>query len=225
MTMREVVNRFLFDRKGVIEPDTYRQHRRALRRFVKWCGAGRAAVDLGPTTSASTGKLRAKLGGYAYNRERAAILAALNHADAQGWIERVPKLGAGFKRTPKSKLRAGKRDRLLKPDDVNALLGVAGPNLFGMILLGLNGGFGAKDCAALHWRDVDLDGAVLTFPAPRTTSPAPCRSGRRRSTPCASCAASARTTPSCSAPSADSRGRGRPSPTRFAVSAGRANCR
>jgi integrase len=172
MTMREVVNRFLFDRKGVIEPDTYRQHRRALRRFVKWCGAGRAAVDLGPDDFSQYGrKLRAKLGGYAYNRERAAILAALNHADAQGWIERVPKLGAGFKRTPKSKLRAGKRDRLLKPDDVNALLGVAGPNLFGMILLGLNGGFGAKDCAALHWRDVDLDGAVLTFPRTKNNIP------------------------------------------------------
>lgn len=172
MTMKELANRFLSDRRGVIEEDTRRQHRRALRRFVKWLGPHRLAVDITPDDFGQYGKrLRTKLGPYAYNRERAAILAALNHAEQQGWIDRVPKLGAAFKRAPKSRLRATRKYRLLSRDDVNALLGVAGANLFGMILLAINGGFGAKDCAALHWGGVDLAAALTTFPRTKNNIP------------------------------------------------------
>lgn len=172
MPVREMVNRYLFDRKGVLEADTYRQYRRALRRFARFIGGGRAADDVTPDEFSQFGrKLRSKLGPYAYNRERAAVLAAYNHAEEQGWIDRAPKFGAGFKRMPRAKLRAARKPRLLGAGDVNALLGVAGPNLFAMILLGLNGGFGARDCAALHWRDVDLDAAVIHFARTKNNIP------------------------------------------------------
>lgn len=172
MTMADVARRFLEDRKGLIEDGTWRQHRRALKRFAKWTGHGRAAIDLTPDDFSEYGRrLRKRLGPYAYNRERAAILAALNHADAQSWIDRAPKLGAGFKRSPKSKLRATRKPRLLAGADVNAVLGMSGPNIFGMILLALNGGFGAEDCAALPWASVDLERAVIAYARTKNNIP------------------------------------------------------
>lgn len=172
VTVREVFDCFLHDRRGVIEISTWRQHRRALRRFVKWLGPARIVADVAVDDFSDYGrKLRGKLGPYAYNRERAAILAAFNHADEQGWIERAPKLGAGFKRSPKSKLRAVVKNRLLSSGDVNALLGMSGPNLFAMILLALNGGFGAQDCAALPWTAVNLTTLLIAFPRTKNNIP------------------------------------------------------
>lgn len=177
LTVYVLANRFLDDKKveteaGHLDGDTYKQHRRALRRFVRHVGKGRIWTDLRPDDFTAYRKtLGKKLGGYAFNRERAAIVAMFNHASGQDWIEHVPKYGKGFARVPKGKLRADKVERLYGRDDVNALLGHATGDLFGMILLGLNGGFGAKDCAALTWARVDLDRGIIKYKRTKTNIP------------------------------------------------------
>lgn len=157
-----IAEMFLADKEGEVSADHYRQHVRALSRFVKRLGDDRIG-DPSPDDFASYGRyLRGKLGPYAYNRERASILCMYNHAEEQDWIARAPKFGKGFKRAPKRELRAGRKVRLLSRDEINALLGHAVGNLYAMILLGLNGGFGARDCATLHWDKIDMDRGVCT---------------------------------------------------------------
>lgn len=179
LTIAVLANKFLDEKKaeadeGSLEPGTYRQHRRALRRFVKFFGKGRVWTDLVPDDFAAYRRhlrVAKKLGQYAYNRERASVVAMFNHADEQDWIGHVPKLGKGFRRIPKGELREKKVERLFSRDDVNALLGVASPDLYGMILLGLNGGYGAEDCRGLAWHHVDLDKALIKYRRKKTNIP------------------------------------------------------
>lgn len=173
-TVFVLVNKYLDDKKGeaddgTIERETYKQHRRALKRFVRFVGKGRVWTDLTPDDFAAYRRhLRRGLDQYAYNRERASVVAMFNHADDMDWIDRAPKFGKGFQRIPKGELRERKVERLFNRDDVNALLGLASPDLFAMILLGLNGGYGAKDCAALPWARVDLEAGVIRYKRTKT---------------------------------------------------------
>lgn len=161
-TVRTLARKFLADKKGSIDPETFKQYRRALRRFVKRVGPDRVWIDLLPDDFTDYGKfLRGSVGPYAYNRERAAIVAMFNHADEQDWIERAPKYGKMFKRIPKRDLRGIRVLRLLARDEINALLGMSGPNLYAMILLALNGGLGAADCASLPVAKVHLDDGII----------------------------------------------------------------
>lgn len=157
MNLREMAKRFLADKKDSIEVGTFKHYRRSLRRFVKWAGPSRVWSDLLPDDFTAYGKLlRGKVGPYAFNRERAAIVAMFNHADEQDWIDRAPKYGKMFRRVAKRDLRAVRTVRLLSRDDVNAMLGLSSIELFGMILLALNGGFGGSDCAKLPVANVDF---------------------------------------------------------------------
>ncbi len=104
---------------------------------------------------------RAKYGGYTFNRNRAAIVAMFNWADEQDWIERAPKYGKGFRRVARGKLRESQADVMLKADDINALLGVCSKQVFVMILLAVNGGYGPADLRLLEWRMIDLDKGII----------------------------------------------------------------
>lgn len=177
LPVARLVNLFLADKEHevaeeTLDGETFKQHKRALRRFVRWTGKARVWTDLSPDDFAAYRRhLRKSLGDYAYNRERASIVALFNHASQQDWIDRPPKYGKGFKRVPRGDLRGAKVSRLFSREDVNALLGLASPQLFAMILLGLNGGYGPKDCAALHWSAVDLDAGVIKDRRPKTNIP------------------------------------------------------
>jgi hypothetical protein len=179
-----LAKRFLADKRGTIDATTFRQHRRALRRFLKFIGKGRVWSDLMPDDFTAyrrnvTGK--GKLGPYAFNRERAGIVAMFNHAAQHDWIDRPPKYGKMFARVPKRDLRAAKIARLLARDEVNALLGMARPEMFAMILLALNGGFGAADCAALPRAAIDFGkGSDPLRPHEEQHPPHRHRSGRKR---------------------------------------------
>lgn len=171
LTVFVIANKYLDEKKaeaeeGTLDRGTYKQHRRALKRFVRFVGKGRVWTDLTPDDFAAYRRhlrVSKKLGQYAYNRERATIVAMFNLADEQDWIAHVPKLGKGFRRIPKGELREKKVERLFGRDEISALLSFASPDLFAMILLGLNGGFGATDCAMLRWEHLDLDKSLARY--------------------------------------------------------------
>jgi integrase len=51
---------------------------------------------------------------------------------------------------------------------VRSLVEAAGPAMKAALLLGINGGFGNTDCAALPVAAIDLDAAVIDFERPKT---------------------------------------------------------
>ncbi len=115
-------------------------------------------------------KLKASLGGYAYNRTRALVMAFIRHAVACQWVGPI-NFGTGFKRIGAGKLREGRKTKLYSAKEVRALLKIAKPQLKAMILLGVNGGFGSTDCACLPKSAVDLKSAFIDFARPKTHIP------------------------------------------------------
>jgi hypothetical protein len=89
--------------EGSLDRGTYNQHRRALKRFVKFFGKGRVWTDLTPDDFAAYRRhlrdqearaVRLQPGAGQRRRD-------VQHADEQDWIGHVPKFGKGFRRIPK----------------------------------------------------------------------------------------------------------------------------
>lgn len=171
-SIKELSNRYLDEVRGEMSDENHRQYNRALRRFVKFIGPSRAWNTLTPSEFARYGKhLRSKLGGYSYNRERAAIVAMFNFADEQDWIDRVPKFGKLFRRVPRGELRADKRGRLVSKAEIKLLLSTAKPQMWAMILLAVNAGMGPKDIAAIPWDAIDESTGRVSFPRVKNNIP------------------------------------------------------
>lgn len=163
---------FLSDRwtevqAGRLEGDWYKQHARAVQRFVKFVGGSRVIGDLGPDDFASYGRHlsgKLKLAGNTFNRERSSIVALFNWAADHVRIEHRPVFGKGFRRIPKGTIRRAQPTRLMQPVTLKAYLAAAVPQMRAMIMLGANAGFGAEECAALSWQSIEvppLDGQRL----------------------------------------------------------------
>jgi integrase len=105
------------------------------------------------------------------------VRSLFKHAYDAGLIDRPVRFGPGFKRPSMKTLRlhrAKQGPKLFTAEEVHKLLGAAGPQLKAMILLGINCGFGNADCGTLPLSVVDLDGAVIDFPRPKTGIPRRC---------------------------------------------------
>jgi integrase len=178
ITVRQCANRYLANREkevgaGTLSLGSWDNYRKALTRFARFVGPTCRMVDLKPddfTRFAIHLREKAELGSYAFNRARSLISAWLRYAAREEWIHPV-NMGNGFRKVPAGKMRADRKPRLLTPGMVKGILGVAGPQMRAMILLGLNGGFGATDCANLPRTAVDLDAAVIRFPRTKTGLP------------------------------------------------------
>lgn len=158
-TLKDLGRMFLDDRwaevrAGRLDKDWYAQHERALERFAAFVGPGRSVGDLRPEDFSGYGRHlsgKLKMSGNTFNRERSSVVALFNWAKENGKIERPIVMGRGFRRIPKGTIRAKKRFRLIEPKKLTALLAAAGPQMRAMILLGINGGFGAEECGKLKW--------------------------------------------------------------------------
>jgi integrase len=102
---------------------------------------------------------------------------AFKFAWDNGLIDRPVRYGQAFKRPSRKVVRidrARKGPKLFSADEVRCLLGAAGPALKAMVLLGINCGFGNADCGHLPMAAVNLEGAVIDFPRPKTGIPRRC---------------------------------------------------
>jgi integrase len=105
------------------------------------------------------------------------VRSVFKHALDAGLIDRPVRFGPGFTR-PSAKVlrlhRAKQGPKLFTADEVRRLIAAAGQPLKAMLLLGINCGFGMADCGALPLSVVDLDGAFIDFPRPKTRLPRRC---------------------------------------------------
>jgi integrase len=87
------------------------------------------------------------------------------YAVAQGWIDTPPRYGRAMDAAPPGR-------RAIRPytlDEARALVAAAtDPQIKAMVLLALNCGYGANDCANLPRSAVNLDGALVVFPRVKT---------------------------------------------------------
>src|SRR5262249_17783118 len=79
--------------------------------------------------------------------------------------------GQGFKRPSNKTLRierASKGTRMFEAEEIQTILGTAGPTMRAMILLGVNCGFGNADCGNLPFPALDLGRGWVNYPRPKT---------------------------------------------------------
>lgn len=169
VTVRQLVNRYLDVRKadmlaGHLNPRTWADYQTFLLAFVKFVGPALPAPELDTFhLDRWAAHLREiKTGPRRFNGARAHVFAFLRHCFAAPWIPAFP-LGVGFKRAPKGKIRAGRKNKLIDPAHLPPLLAAADIQLRAMILLGLNGGFGNTDCANLPRAVVDIEGGAIRY--------------------------------------------------------------
>jgi integrase len=168
LTLRQLVNRYLDARKsdmeaGNLNARTWADYRGYLLAFGKFVGPALPAAELDTDhIDRWAAHLRPITGPRRFNGARAHLFAFLRHCFAAKWIPAFP-LGVGFKRAPKGKIRAGRKNKLINPAHIGPLLDAADVQLRAMMLLGLNGGLGNTDCANLPRAAVDLDKAVIRY--------------------------------------------------------------
>jgi hypothetical protein len=147
LSIKALAYKYLDDRlaeanAGRLSLGWYRQHKRALKRFVTFIGESRAITDLRPDDFAKYGRhLSQRLGDHAFNRERSSIVAMFRKASDSDWIDRLPKFGPGFKKIAASVIREKRQDRMVDREALRVLLDRAKPQLKAMLLLALNGGY------------------------------------------------------------------------------------
>lgn len=169
VTVGEVVVRFSRERlddynAGKIKFGTYDDYRIAAQDMLAEFGTHTPVADLAPDDFTRLYRRWAsRLGSHALARNVQAVRTLWRHAEENGWVDRRPRYGTLFK-----KPRTGKRKgRPLLPHEVKALIGKAAGQVKAMVLLGINAGYGAKDCADLRRELVDLKAGVIVFPRPK----------------------------------------------------------
>lgn len=175
LTVRELFNVFLDRQLEKTEGDriqdrSYLDQRGWLKRFGAHVGPGRLVVDLNTGDFAG---FRAKLDGkspHTINRAIAQVKSPFLFAVKNGLIPRSVVFGDDFEKAPVSEKRKrskGKK-RHFQPAEIRKILKRADAPLKAMILLGLNCGFYATDCANLPRWAVDLNDGWLEYDRAKT---------------------------------------------------------
>lgn len=168
LTVKDMANRYLAFLKPRVGIEWYKDNDIALTRFVGFVGTSRAVDSLRPDDFAAYASHLQGIGirGHYYNRERSCTVAMLNHADQFDWMARPVKFKA-FLKIPTAEIH--KRYRLVEPEQFQALIRKANPQLKAMLWLAACNGYGATDCAQLPRAVVDLNnGIILHYPRSKT---------------------------------------------------------
>ncbi len=175
LTVKLMGNKYIDDRRAdvpaLLSLGSWDDYRSAIRKFTKFVGGDTPASEIGPEHfSQFAAKLKDSLGPYAYNRNRSLVMTWIRYAVAAQWVKPV-NFGNGFKRIPAAKIRETKESKLFAVKEIRKLIKLARPQIRAMILLAINGGFGATDCAALPKSAVDLKACLINFPRTKTNIP------------------------------------------------------
>jgi integrase len=157
---------------GELSPRTWDGYKAACDHVVAAFGKGRLVTDMDPDDFAGLrNRLARRLGLHGLGTHIQCVRCVFKHAFDAGLVPSPIRFGPGFKRPSKKTLRlhrAAQGPKLFTAEEVRHLIDAAGPAMKAMLLLGINGGFGNTDCGRLPLSAVDLDGAVIDFPRPKT---------------------------------------------------------
>lgn len=180
MTLTRLVNAFLTFKlsqvdTGELRRSTFAEYHAACAQMLEHFGNHRLVTDI---TAQEFGELRAKLAEglklKALDKRIQLIRSVFKYGYDSALIDRPVRFGQEFKKPSKKALRrerAAQPKRLLTPEQIRALLDVAGPQMKAMILLGINAAFGNTDVSSLPISALDLKAGTVTFPRPKTGAP------------------------------------------------------
>jgi len=182
LTLRELVNAFLASKRADMEmgrnsPRTFNDYHRVCSLLVNEFGAARAVSDIRPTDferlyNKLALKYRLSTVGRHVTTARSVFKYAFDNFDH---VARPVNFGSKFKvpskadrRMEKARARQQNGRRMFAAEEIRSMLAGASDQLKAMILLGINGGLGNSDLAALPISALDLDGGWLDFPRVKT---------------------------------------------------------
>ncbi len=179
LTVREMVNGFLtmkHDRwqGGEISASMFGDYKAAGILIAQTLGKTTLVDDLKPMDFA---RLRASIRGGVVTRNSIIgwMRGFFKWAGRNELVTHAPRYGDEFNKPTKRVIRLYKAERraegglkMFDAAEVHTLIAEAPPSLRVMVHLGINCGFGNKDCAALRRSHIDLESATLTMPRPKT---------------------------------------------------------
>lgn len=188
LTIKELGNQFLFYQmqrveSGQIGGRWFEDCRRVIRQFARSVGTARPVNSLNADDFLHYRRLIARhglrgtapLGVHAITRAIVAIQGMFKWGVQTGVLEQLPRYGHAFAKPSAADVRRSraKRERetgkkMFAAEQIRLLLGSASVGLKAAILLGINGGFGNTDCAALPLAAVDLAHGIIDFERPKT---------------------------------------------------------
>jgi integrase len=183
LTLKELCNRFLTAKKNKIDAGEmstrmFAEYKQTTDRLVGRFGKDRLVVDLAADDfEVLRADLARQFGPVRLSNEITRVKSVFKYALDNKLVKERTDFGSEFKKPGKAVMRrhrAQSSEKMLEADDLRKLLGAADVPLKAMLLLGVNAGFGNSDCATLPLDALDLEGAWVTFPRPKTGIPRRC---------------------------------------------------
>ncbi len=183
LTVRELVNRFLTSKRGLVESGelaerTWHDYLKTAEWVLNFFGHNKLVESLLPENferlrnSAAKGRSKSTL-----SNEIGRVRVLFKYAYDQCLIDRPVRYGQGFKKPSRKTLRQERAKhpaRMFQPHELIQVINAASAQLRAMILLGINCGLGNNDCAQLPMRALNLEAGWLNFPRPKTGMPREC---------------------------------------------------
>jgi len=180
LTIRDLANRFLTAKQmllqtGELAQRTFTDYHNTCERVLDEFGRTRLVTDL---ASDDFERLRASFarsrGPVALGNEILRTRMVFKFAFDAGLIQTPVRYGPSFRRPNKKTMRKARHangPRMFEADELRQILAGAEMPLRAMILLGLNGGIGQADLAALPISAVNFHCSVLDYPRQKTAIP------------------------------------------------------
>jgi integrase len=180
LTLRDLANRFLTSKQhlvqtGEIAQRTFNDYYVTCDRLIAEFGRTRLMTDL---ASDDFERLRASLsksrGPVALGNEIQRARTVFKFAFDSGLIPAPVRFGPSFRKPNKKTMRKARYangPRMFEAGELRQILVEADMPLHAMILLGINGGLGQADAAALPISAIDFDSSVLDYPRQKTAIP------------------------------------------------------
>jgi integrase len=176
-SVADLCNRFLTAKQHLLDTSelaqcTFDDYFSTCSRIVRVFGRSRLVNDLRSDDFECLRSDIAKTYGLvALGNEVNRVRVVFNYAYNADLVDRPVKFGPDFKRPSKRSLRIERQKsgpRMFEAAQIRQLLTTAHGQMRGMILLGINCGFGNADVGRLRESHVDLDSGWVDFPRPKT---------------------------------------------------------
>lgn len=156
---------------GQITQKTFNEYEETAYLVAETLGTSRSVESLVPADFQRLHAVMSKrFGVYRLQNMVTRVKSIFKFLFESGHIEKPVVYGPMF-RPPSARalrLQSSKISRQYKPAEVHQLIATANPQLAAMVWLGINAGLGNTDCGSLECRQLDLKGAWLNYPRPKT---------------------------------------------------------
>lgn len=183
LTVADLCNRFLTAKRHLLDTReitarTFADCYKVCERIISAFGRTRLASDLASDDFEALRATMAKtLGALSLGIEIQRIRSVFKYGHDANLMESPVRYGAEFKKPSRKVIRAARQangPRMFEAEEIRKLLKAADGQLKAMIMLAINCGMGNRDVALLPIKAIDLAGAWLDYPRPKTAVPRRC---------------------------------------------------